>query len=152
MKISSKARYAVTAMIDLAIHSGVGPLTIAGISQKQNISLSYLEQIFTELRHAGLVKGTRGPGGGYRLARPAADVTIAQVIDALGDSHPQLGRGADGYEPNVKWAGLSRHLYSFLDGITLSQCVEDEAGREFFTASDNEDSDSTNTNNQVAAA
>jgi len=87
MKLSTKGRYAVTAMLDLAIHEGSGPVTLADISRCQGISLSYLEQLFARLRRRRLVRGVRGPGGGYRLARGANSITVAEVIAAV----PHLG-------------------------------------------------------------
>ena len=75
MRLSTKGRYAVTAMMDIALHQRVGPVTLADISQCQGISLSYLEQLFAKLRKGGLVEGVRGPGGGYRLARPADQIS-----------------------------------------------------------------------------
>ena len=82
MRLSTKGRYSVTAMLDLAIHDKAGPVTLADISQCQGISLSYLEQLFSRLRKGGLVKGVRGPGGGYRLAKPASEINIAEIIHA----------------------------------------------------------------------
>ncbi len=125
MKISSKGRYAVAAMMDLALHEGSRSLTIADIAEKQKISLSYLEQIFADLRRAGLVKGTRGPGGGYRLAKPATDISIAQIIQALDEKYPN--KGSDDYLPYELWTGLSKRLYQFLDTISLSECVDEES-------------------------
>ena len=83
MRLTTKGRFAVTAMIDLALNSGDGPVTLAAISERQKISLSYLEQLFGRLRRYGLVESVRGPGGGYCLARPDADITIADVVRAV---------------------------------------------------------------------
>jgi Rrf2 family iron-sulfur cluster assembly transcriptional regulator len=126
MKLSTNGRYAVTAMMDLAIHGPHGPVTLADISQCQSISLSYLEQLFAKLRKKNLVRGVRGPGGGYRLARPATEITIAAIIAAVDEKvDSTCGEG----EPcgNDKtclthelWCGLSRQIYTFLDGITLA--------------------------------
>jgi len=124
MKIPTKGRYAVSAMLDLALHDKVRPLTIAEIAEKQNISLSYLEQIFAVLRKNGLVRGMRGPGGGYRLAQAIDSITIAQVIRSVDES--ALSKKADDtpeYLPYELWVELSKQIYSFLDGITLSQCI-----------------------------
>ncbi len=85
MRLSTKGRYAVTAMLDLAIHHGEGAMTLAGISEAQGISLSYLEQLFARLRKNGLVEGIRGPGGGYQLSRPPNEISVAHVIDAIGE-------------------------------------------------------------------
>ena len=86
MRLTTKGRFAVTAMIDLALRMGAGPVTLAAISQRQRISLSYLEQLFGKLRRNKLVESTRGPGGGYMLARKAADITIADIVLAVTNS------------------------------------------------------------------
>ena len=83
MRLSTKGRYGVTAMMDLAIHDNAGPVTLADISQCQGISLSYLEQLFAKLRRAELVEGVRGPGGGYKLSRPADKISVAEIISAV---------------------------------------------------------------------
>ena len=128
MKIPTKGRYAVSAMMDLAIHDKIRPLTIAEIAEKQNISLSYLEQLFAVLRRNGLVRGTRGPGGGYRLAQVADSITIAQIIRAVDASVVEQADVAaeanDEYLPYVLWTELSRKMYQFLNGITLAACVD----------------------------
>jgi Rrf2 family iron-sulfur cluster assembly transcriptional regulator len=109
--------------MDLAIHEQVGPLTIAEISEKQNISLSYLEQLFADLRKNQLVKGTRGPGGGYRLARPVDQVSVAQIIKAVDDKALEASSEGESYVPFVLWSSLSQKLYDFLDNITLAECI-----------------------------
>lgn len=131
MRLSTKGRYSVTAMLDLAIHDKAGPVTLADISQCQGISLSYLEQLFARLRKSGLVKGVRGPGGGYRLARPATDITIGDIIRAVDESVDVTrcgGKGdcQDGYEclTHELWTELSKRLYTFLDSMTLSRFVD----------------------------
>jgi Rrf2 family iron-sulfur cluster assembly transcriptional regulator len=118
-------------MLDLAIHDKAGPVTLADISQCQGISLSYLEQLFARLRKSGLVKGVRGPGGGYRLARPATDITIGDIIRAVDESVDVTrcgGKGdcQDGYEclTHELWTELSKRLYTFLDSMTLSRFVD----------------------------
>ena len=131
MRLSTKGRYGVTAMLDLAIHDRAGPVTLADISQCQGISLSYLEQLFAKLRQASLVEGVRGPGGGYRLSRPAAEISIAQIISAVdekvdvtrchGEANCQDGEQCLTHE---LWTELSERLYNFLDGITLAQFVD----------------------------
>lgn len=128
MRLTTKGRYAVTAMMDLVIHQNAGPVTLQEIAASQDISLSYLEQLFGALRRAGLVKGTRGPGGGYRLAKPAEDISIARIVAAVdekvdatrcgGDSDCQAGERCLSHE---LWAHLSQQLYEFLDKITLGQ-------------------------------
>jgi Rrf2 family iron-sulfur cluster assembly transcriptional regulator len=131
MKLSTKGRYAVTAMMDIAIHDRLGPVTLAEISQCQGISLSYLEQLFAKLRKKGLVEGVRGPGGGYRLARPAADVTVADIIDAVDErvDATRCGGRQDCQEgqcclTHELWTDLSDQIAAFLDTITLAQFVE----------------------------
>ena len=131
MRLSTKGRYSVTAMMDLAIHDQAGPVTLADISQCQGISLSYLEQLFSRLRKAGLVKGVRGPGGGYRLAKPATDISIAEIINAVDESVDVTrcsgeGNCQDGERclTHELWTELSDRLYKFLDGITLAKFVD----------------------------
>lgn len=128
MKLSTKGRYAVTAMMDLALHADSGPVTLAEISQCQGISLSYLEQLFARLRRHGLVTGVRGPGGGYRLARAAADISVADIIVAVDENVDATRCGGrqdclDGHQclTHDLWTDLSRQIFSFLDGITLAQ-------------------------------
>ncbi|MEZ5583848.1 MAG: Fe-S cluster assembly transcriptional regulator IscR [Candidatus Competibacteraceae bacterium] len=137
MKLSTKGRYAVTAMMDLAIHDKYGPVTLSEISQCQGISLSYLEQLFAKLRKSGLVEGVRGPGGGYRLARAAEQVTVAEIITAVdekldatrcgGRENCQEGRRCLTHE---LWSELSQQIFTFLEGITLAQFVERPRVRE----------------------
>lgn len=123
MRIPTKGRYAVSAMLNLAIHERLGPVTIADIADKQNISLSYLEQLFARLRKHGLVEGTRGPGGGYRLGQPADKITVAQIIAAVDDKNGDGNGREHPYLPYVLWEDLSRQLHQFLDGITLADCI-----------------------------
>ncbi|MFA7096214.1 MAG: Fe-S cluster assembly transcription factor [Gammaproteobacteria bacterium] len=131
MRLSTKGRYAVTAMMDLAIHERYGPVTLADISQIQGISLSYLEQLFAHLRRRNLVEGTRGPGGGYRLARPASEITIAEIVTAV-DERVDTTRcaGQENCQEGERclthdlWAELSDQIYDFLNGITLAEFVE----------------------------
>lgn len=131
MKLSTKGRYSVTAMLDLAIHDKAGPVTLGDISQCQGISLSYLEQLFSNLRKAGLVKGVRGPGGGYRLAKAASDISIAQIIRAVDEKVDVTNCNGEGDCQDGErclthelWTDLSDRLYKFLDGITLAQFVD----------------------------
>jgi len=125
MRLSTKGRYAVTAMMDLAIHDERGPVTLADISVCQNISLSYLEQLFSKLRRQHLVKGVRGPGGGYRLARPAGEITVAAIIAAVDEKvDATCGGDADCVEgdhclTHDLWCSLSQRIYDYLDSITL---------------------------------
>lgn len=125
MRLSTKGRYAVTAMMDLAIHDERGPVTLADISVCQNISLSYLEQLFSKLRRQQLVKGVRGPGGGYRLARPASEITVAAIIAAVDEKvDATCGGDADCLDgdhclTHDLWCSLSQRIYEYLDSITL---------------------------------
>ena len=130
MKLSTKGRYAVTAMMDLAIHDYEGPVTLADISSCQGISLSYLEQLFAKLRKSGLVEGVRGPGGGYRLGRPASHISIADIIAAVDENldatRCQGNEDCHGGEKCLThqiWTDLSKSLYEFLDGLTLASFI-----------------------------
>jgi len=121
MKIPSKSRYAVSAMMDLALHQDIRPLTIAEIAEKQKISLSYLEQLFAVLRRAKLVRGTRGPGGGYRLAQDADNITVAQIIRVVDSS--SLSTEEENYLPFLLWEDLSGRIYAYLETITIANCI-----------------------------
>jgi len=136
MKIPSKSRYAVSAMMDLALHQFIRPLTIAEIAEKQKISLSYLEQLFAVLRRAKLVRGTRGPGGGYRLAQEADRITVAQIIRVVDSS--KLSTEEEAYLPFLLWEDLSDKIYAYLETITIADCVRlaDENGAEASVAKD----------------
>lgn len=131
MRLTTKGRYAVTAMLDLALHATDGPVPLADISQRQCISLSYLEQLFSKLRKQGLVNSARGPGGGYQLSRDAGAIDVASIITAIDEKINVTrcgGRGdcMDG-EPcltHTLWNDLSEQIYSFLEGITLGNLVE----------------------------
>ncbi len=127
MRLSTKGRYAVTAMMDLAIHEPKGPVTLADISRCQSISLSYLEQLFSRLRRENLVRGVRGPGGGYKLARPAGEITIAAIIAAVDEKVDSTCGGDSGCDEQTTclthelWCGLSKRIYEFLDSISLQE-------------------------------
>lgn len=130
MKLTTKGRYAVTAMLDLALHYEREPINLADISGRQGISLSYLEQLFSRLRKQGLVESARGPGGGYMLARPSAQITIADVIQAVDESvdATKCGgqkncHGEDRCLTHDLWEDLSRQISGFLSGITLADLV-----------------------------
>lgn len=130
MKLSTKGRYAVTAMMDIALHEKQGPVTLADISQCQGISLSYLEQLFAKLRKQGLVKGVRGPGGGYRLAKSADQISVADIIQSVDEKLDMTKCGGRGNCSNGEkclthqlWFELSCKLYKFLSGIKLDQYV-----------------------------
>ena len=131
MRLTTKGRYAVTAMIDLALHQGQRPVTLQDIAINQEISLSYLEQLFARLRQSGLVRGTRGPGGGYRLAQDSSKVSIAGIISAVDEKADltRCGGNADcqqGEEclTHELWAELSEKIYQFLDDISLADLIQ----------------------------
>jgi len=131
VRLTTKGRYAVTAMLDLALHHGSGPITLADIAQRQGISLSYLEQLFARLRKRSLVSSVRGPGGGYTLGREADEIFVAQVIAAV-DENVDTTRcgGAHNCQDNQPclthdlWQDLSRQIYDFLNDIDLAMLVE----------------------------
>jgi len=123
MKISTKARYAVMAMLELTMNDKQGPLNLTEISQAQGISLSYLEQLFASLRKEGLVKGRRGPGGGYRLGHPANEISVADVIRAVNDNKSLTKTTQSDYAPANLWDQLSDRLMGFLEDISLAESV-----------------------------
>ncbi|MBK8186596.1 MAG: Fe-S cluster assembly transcriptional regulator IscR [Cellvibrio sp.] len=130
MRLTTKGRYAVTAMLDLALHAERGPVSLADISERQGISLSYLEQLFARLRRFNLVKSVRGPGGGYQLMQNTAQISVAQVVDAVDESLDATrcdGKG-DCHHGEVclthhLWEDLSRQIHVFLSGISLADLV-----------------------------
>ncbi|PLY12203.1 MAG: Rrf2 family transcriptional regulator [Sedimenticola sp.] len=131
MRLSTKGRYAVTAMLDLTLHGGEGPVTLAEISETQGISLSYLEQLFACLRGKQLVRGVRGPGGGYYLGRPGDEISIADIICAVDEwvEFTRCGGNQDCQEgkrclTHNLWDDLSSEIYTFLSSITLADLVE----------------------------
>jgi Rrf2 family iron-sulfur cluster assembly transcriptional regulator len=137
MRLTTKGRYAVTAMLDLALHYDNGPITLADISQRQGISLSYLEQLFSKLRKNGLVDSARGPGGGYRLSRNASEICVADVITAVDEKVDAMRCGGKGNcQDNGQclthelWCDLSNRIYDFLKGIDLEQLVQREGVKE----------------------
>jgi len=134
MRLTTKGRYAVTAMLDLAVHATEGPITLADISQRQGISLSYLEQLFSKLRKRDLVASARGPGGGYRLSRDATEINVAEVISAVDETVDATRCAGQGNCQNGEeclthqlWTDLSEQLYKFLNGISLGQLVENRS-------------------------
>ena len=131
MKLSTKARHAITAMMDLAINDNYKPVTLADISQCQGISLSYLEQLFAKLRKSGLVIGVRGPGGGYRLSRSPSEISIAQVISSIDENvqpqqeHSELSiQFDDRCITHHIWDELSTKIYNYLDGVSLGEFTQ----------------------------
>ncbi len=131
MRLTTKGRYAVTAMLDLAFHSQKRPVTLTEIAARQTISLSYLEQLFARLRRAGMVKGVRGPGGGYTLCRHASEINIADIIQAVDEPIDSTKCGGEANCQNHKaclthdlWMGLSQQISSYLQGISLGELLE----------------------------
>lgn len=130
MRLTTKGRYAVTAMLDLALHADEGPVSLADISDRQGISLSYLEQLFSRLRRHDLVMSIRGPGGGYRLNRGCDAIFIAQVVDAVNESLDTTRCGNRGDCQNGEmclthhlWSDLSDEIHAFLSGISLADLM-----------------------------
>ena len=131
MKLTTRGRYAVTAMLDLAIHGHESPVTLSDISTRQEISLSYLEQLFSKLRRGDLVTSVRGPGGGYRLSRERAGIFVAQIIDAVDESVDVTNCQGKGncHQGEVclthhLWQDLSDQIHGFLSGISLADLVD----------------------------
>lgn len=136
MRLTTKGRFAVTAMIDLAMRDGQGPVTLAGISERQKISLSYLEQLFGKLRRHALVESVRGPGGGYCLARKSGEVSVADIILAVDEpiDATQCG-GKENCQDDHRcmthdlWAELNEHVFDFLESVSLHDLVEKQKAR-----------------------
>ena len=136
MRLTTKGRFAVTAMIDLALRQNNGPVTLATISQRQQISLSYLEQLFGKLRRASLVDSVRGPGGGYCLARPVGAITVADIVRAVDEKFDATQCGG---RQNCKeeercmthelWSTLNFKLFEYLSSVTLAELVEQQKGK-----------------------
>lgn len=131
MRLTTKGRYAVTAMLDLALNQGQGPIALADIAARQGISLSYLEQLFAKLRRRSLVSSVRGPGGGYNLARHASEIPVAEVIAAVDENVDttkcsRLGNCHNGQPclTHELWLDLSDRIYEYLSRITLQQLVD----------------------------
>lgn len=155
MRLTTKGRYAVTAMLDLALHGSERPVSLADISGRQDISLSYLEQLFAKLRRNELVSSVRGPGGGYRLSRGSNEIFVAQIIDAVNETVDATGCGgtADCQQGEVclthhLWCDLSDQIHNFLSQISLANLVErrevqDISARQEARAQDNLDAEPT---------
>ena len=127
MRLTSKGRYAVTAMLDVALNSETGPVPLADISERQGISLSYLEQLFSRLRKNGLVSSVRGPGGGYLLGKDAGSIAVGEVISAVDDSVDATRcQGGDKCLTHALWRDLSDRLTGFLNNITLGELVNNQ--------------------------
>ena len=144
MKLTSKGRYAVTAILDLAFHSGAGPVSLSEISKRQDISLSYLEQLFTRLRKQQVVCSTRGPGGGYSLARPAAEIAVSEVISAVDEvvttGCASSGKCDDGEQclAHELWVELSQQIHGFLDGISIQDLMDESSIQQVAERQDSE--------------
>lgn len=136
MKLSTKGRYAMAALADIALQGGEGLVSLSDIADRQSISLPYLEQLFVKLRRAGLVTSVRGPGGGYRLARQPSEIRVVDVLTAVDETVDamQKGAGASGGASgsraqsltNRLWEGLSAHVYVFLHQTRLSDIINNE--------------------------
>ncbi|WP_395007545.1 Fe-S cluster assembly transcriptional regulator IscR [Undibacterium sp.] len=138
MRLTTKGRFAVTAMIDLALRQDNGPVTLAGISQRQDISLSYLEQLFGKLRRHEIVESVRGPGGGYNLARKAQNVTVADIIIAVDEPLDATQCGSKGnchgsdHDNGIHcmthdlWANLNAKMVDYLDSVSLQDLVNQQ--------------------------
>jgi Rrf2 family iron-sulfur cluster assembly transcriptional regulator len=138
MRLTTKGRFAVTAMIDLALRSSNGPVALAAISQRQQISLSYLEQLFGKLRRHALVESTRGPGGGYSLGRDAADITVADIILAVdepldatgcGGKDDCMGEGSGRCMTHDLWTQLNARMLEFLSSVSLKSLVDEQIAK-----------------------
>jgi len=133
MRLSTKGRFAVTAMIDVALREQLGPVSLAAISVRHQISLSYLEQLFSKLRQQGLVESTRGPGGGYSLGRPAEAISVADIIGAVEGP----AQGADGDVPDEAgcwmthelWASLNAKMMEHMRAITLHKLADEQRAK-----------------------
>lgn len=137
MKLTTKGRYAVTAMLDLALHNEMGPVALADVSSRQGISLSYLEQLFSRLRKSDLVVSTRGPGGGYNLARHADEIAVGQVISAVDEvldaTRCRGGSNCQNHERCLThdlWSDLSEQIRLFLSDVSLGALMRRQGVRE----------------------
>lgn len=137
MRLTTKGRFAVTAMLDLALRQHAGPVTLAGISEREHISLSYLEQLFGKLRRNGLVESTRGPGGGYTLGKAAADITITDIITSVDEPMDATKCGGaqnchgDG-KPCMThdlWTTLNDRIREYLDSVTLQSMMDEQLAK-----------------------
>lgn len=137
MRLTTKGRFAVTAMIDLALRQASGPVTLAAISQRQQISLSYLEQLFGKLRRNELVESTRGPGGGYTLGRAADQISVADIILSVDEplDATQCGGKANCHGADSRcmthdlWSALNQHMVNFLASVHLQKLVDDQVAK-----------------------
>lgn len=153
MKLTSKGRYAVTAMLDVALHTDAGPVPLADISERQEISLSYLEQLFARLRKQGLVTSVRGPGGGYLLGKEAQAISVGDVISAVDESVDATrcgGASTGGCQGGKRclthtlWSDLSQRIEEFLHGISLAELVTKSDVKQVATRQDKQLNDALN--------
>ncbi len=145
MRLTTKGRYAVTAMLDLAYHGDKKPVTLTDIAKRQSISLSYLEQLFARLRRAGMVEGVRGPGGGYQLSRSARHINVAEVIAAVDEVMDSTRCGGKSNCQNNQpclthdlWMGLSDQIRQYLSGISLHDLLQRRPVRQVAERQDNQ--------------
>ena len=137
MNLTTKGRYAVMAMVDLAIHGASGPVTLAHIAQRQNIALNYLEQIFMRLRKGGLVSSVRGPGGGYVLPKETISIKIADIVVAVDESIKMTrcnnGKNGGCMQDQAKcsthelWEGLGKQIFNYLNSVSLADMCKNES-------------------------
>jgi len=137
VRLTTKGRYAVTAMLDLAYHGEKKPVTLTDIAKRQNISLSYLEQLFARLRKAGMVEGVRGPGGGYQLSRDVSQINIAEIVSAVDETIDSTRCGGKGDCQNAQpclthdlWMGLSEQIRAYLSTISLQDLLQRKGFRQ----------------------
>jgi len=137
VRLTTKGRYAVTAMLDLAYHGEKKPVTLTDIAKRQNISLSYLEQLFARLRRAGMVEGVRGPGGGYQLSRDVSQINIAEIVSAVDETIDSTRCGGKGDCQNAQpclthdlWMGLSEQIRAYLSTISLQDLLQRKGFRQ----------------------
>jgi Rrf2 family iron-sulfur cluster assembly transcriptional regulator len=145
MRLTTKGRYAVTAMLDIALHHAQGPVSVAEVAERQAISSAYLEQLFSKLKRAGLLRSVRGPGGGYELARPLADVNVSHIIAAVGEGMDATRcKGTADCQDGATclthdlWMALSTRIDEFLSGVTLEDLVSQREVRDVALRQDNQ--------------
>lgn len=159
MRLTTKSRYAVTALLDVAIHSTSGPISLPEISERQEISISYLEQIFSKLRKANLVASVRGPGGGYIVEQPLDKISVAGIIAAVNESIDNTScngkgncKGGQRCITHDLWADLSAQIHDFLSSITMAQLVSRLEARSHHSASLTSDADRDSLNRLLIAS
>lgn len=143
MRLSTKSRYAVSSLLDMVMHSDKGPVSLADISERQGISLSYLEQLFAKMRRKNLVVSTRGPGGGYRLSASPEEVSVSDIILSVDDKVEVTNKdalpGANNYEPCLTeqlWEELSQQISGYLTSISLADMIRNQITEEEYTMED----------------